>query len=220
MAESRPEDCCPEGGSHGGSAGALRTAFLITLLLFLVEVAGGLWTGSLALLADSAHMAVDLASLGLSLFAAWAASVTPGGGPVARRIEVKAALANGVLLWLVVGVLLREALQRWREPRDILVGPMLAVAVAGLAANLLSAYILHRGAKENLNLRGAFLHVLSDALGSVGVIVGGLVVATTGRPEADPLATVCVCVVILFASWRLIADSVRFLLDQRPQSTL
>ncbi|TPW20133.1 MAG: cation efflux system protein, CDF family, partial [Elusimicrobia bacterium] len=88
---------------------------------------GGLWTGSLALLADSAHMAVDLASLGLSLFAAWAASLTPGGGPVARRIEVKAALANGVLLWLVVGVLLREALQRWREPRDILVGPMLAV---------------------------------------------------------------------------------------------
>ena len=193
----------------------LVAAFAITFSLFVVEVFGGLWTGSLALLADSAHMAVDLAALGISIFASWAAGRP--GTPLsrARRVEVYAALANGVILWLVVGFLLREALQRWREPREILVGPMLAVAVAGLGANLVTAGILHRGSRDNINMRGAFLHVLSDALGSLGVIGGGIAVAVTGRPEADPLATVAVCLIILTASWRLVADSVRLLLEPK-----
>ena len=211
------EDCC-EGAGHGSSSRPLKLAFAVTALLFVVEVVGGLWTGSLALLADAAHMAVDLASLGLGLFAAWVAKRPPDPKRTFgyRRVEVLAALANGVGLWLAVGFLLREAVERFQNPAPILVGPMLAVAVAGLAANLLSAALLHRGAQDNMNVRGVFLHVLSDALGSLGVIVAGLVVAKTGRTEADPAATVFVCLVIVAASWRLVRDSIHILLEGTP----
>lgn len=212
------EACCDGGAGHGSATRPLTAAFVLTFLLFVAEVAGGLWSGSLALLADAAHMAVDLASLGLGLFAAWAAKRPPDPKRTFgyRRVEVLAALANGVGLWLAVGFLLHEALERWQAPTPIAVGPMLAVAVAGLAANLLSAALLHRGARENINLRGVFLHVLSDALGSIGVIVAGLVVAKTGRTEADPAATVFVCVVIVLASWRLVRDSIHILLEGTP----
>lgn len=212
------DSCCPADAARGGSSRPLQLAFLVTALLFVVEVAGGLWTGSLALLADAAHMAVDLASLGLGLFAAAVARRPPDPQRTFgyRRVEVLAALANGVGLWLAVGFLLREALERWRNPSPILVGPMLLVAVAGLAANLLSAALLRHGAKDDINLRGVFLHVLSDALGSLGVIVAGLVIARTGRLEADPAATVFVCAVIVLASWRLVRDSTHILLEGTP----
>lgn len=212
------EPCCEAGPAQASSSRPLTLAFLVTALLFVVEVAGGLWTGSLALLADAAHMAVDLASLGLGLFAAWVAKRPPDPKRTFgyRRVEVLAALANGVGLWLVVGFLLREALERWHNPPQILVGPMLAVAVAGLAANLFSAALLHRGSKMDMNVRGVFLHVLSDALGSVGVIVAGLFIAKTGRTEADPAATVFVCVVIVLASWRLVRDAIHILLEGTP----
>lgn len=212
------EACCHGEAGHGSSTRPLKAAFALTFLLCVAEVAGGLWSGSLALLADAAHMAVDLASLGLGLFAAWAAKRPPDPKRTFgyRRVEVLAALANGVGLWLAVGFLLHEALERWQAPTPIAVGPMLAVAAAGLAANLLSAALLHRGARENLNTRAVFLHVLSDALGSVGVIAAGLFVAKTGRTEADPLATVFVCVVIVAASWRLVRDSIHILLEGTP----
>lgn len=215
-----PEACCaPRAREGGGSSGPLKVAFALTAALFVAEVAGGLWTGSLALLADAAHMAVDLASLGLGLFAAWVSRRPPDPKRTFgyRRVEVLAALANGVGLWLVVGFLLREALERWRHPAPILVVPMLAVAVAGLAANLVSAAVLQRGARDNINLRAVMLHVLSDALGSVGVIVAGLVIARTGHLEADPAATFFVCIIIVLASWRLVRDSIHILLEGTPE---
>ncbi|MBI3297726.1 MAG: cation transporter [Elusimicrobia bacterium] len=212
------EECCAEAHAPRPGSGPLRFAFVLTAAVFAAEVVGARLTGSLALLADAAHMAVDLASLGLGLFAAWAANLPrdPKRTFGYRRVEVLAALANGVGLWITVGVLLNEAWARWANPRPILVGGMLGVAAVGLCANLVSAAVLHRGARDNINLRGVLLHVLSDALGSVGVIVAGVVIWRTGWTAADALATAFVCVVIAFASWRLVRDSIHILLEGAP----
>lgn len=213
------EACCPGGHAHEPSSVPLRLAFALTAVVFLAEVAGGLWSGSLALLADAAHMAVDLASLALGMFAAWAARRPPDPRRTFgyKRVEVLAALANGVGLWITVGILLREAWGRLHSPHPVMVGGMLAVAVLGLVTNLVVAVVLSRGARENINLRGVLLHVLSDALGSVGVIAAGLVIWKTGWTGADPLATVFVCAVIAVASWRLVRESTHILLEGAPE---
>ncbi|MFH1724601.1 MAG: cation diffusion facilitator family transporter [Elusimicrobiota bacterium] len=209
--------------SHGhGKAHAakpLGIAFGLTFFVFLIELAGGLWAGSLALLADAAHMAVDLAALGLGLFASWAAA-RPADAKRSfgyHRVEVLAALGNGVGLWIVVGVLLHEAWGRFSAPPAVRVPEMLGIAALGLLCNLVSGAVLYRSVKSNINLRAVFLHVASDALGSVGAIAAGLVMWSTGWMLADPLASVFICLVISVASFKLVRDSIHILLEGTPE---
>lgn len=199
--------------------GPLKTAFALTSAVFLAEAFGGVWFSSLALVADAAHMAVDLVALGLGLFAAWAAVQPPDlkRSFGYHRVEVLAALANGVGLWITVGILLREAWERLGHPRAVQVHGMLAVAFLGLACNLASAAVLYRGAKESLNLRAVLLHALSDALGSLGAIAAGLVMWRTGWMSADALATAFICVVISWASFELVRDATHILLEGVPE---
>lgn len=203
-------------GSHGGR-------LLFTLLLVagyaVAEVVGGFWTGSLALLADAGHMVSDVASLAVSLFAMWIARRRPTRQQTFGyyRAEILAALINGSLLFLVAGGILHEAWERWQNPQPILGGPMLWIASGGLAVNLLSLSLLHGERHENLNLRGAWLHVLGDALGSVAVIFAALLIWRFGWYGADPVASVLACLLILYSAWHLVSDAASVLMEHAPR---
>lgn len=210
------------GSRHAPDRGANKRALKLTLGLTsaftLAEVAGGILTGSLALLADAGHMLSDDFSLGLALFAIWLAErpPTPRRSFGYQRAEVLAALANGVTLVLISLWIFYEAYHRLQDPPEVLGGPMLAVAAAGLAVNVTGAYILGRGRGESLNVSAAFRHVLADLAGSVGVIVAALVILTTGWREADPLIGALIGVLVLASSWGILRDSLRILLEQAP----
>lgn len=206
------------GHADGHAIRPLVWAFAITFFIFLVELVGGVWSGSLALIADAMHMAVDLAAMGIGLFAAWAA-----GRPADdrrtfgyHRVEVLAALANGVALWIIVGVILHEAWLRYNAPQDIRVVEMIAIAAVGLLANLISAALLFKHSYGNMNVRGVMLHVLSDALGSVGAIAAGVALWMTGWKGADPIASVFICAIISIASFKLIREAIHILLEGAP----
>ena len=196
----------------------LQLAFALTFLYMLAEVVGGLLTGSLALLSDAAHMGTDVVGLGMALAAIHLASrPSPSHRTYGTyRLEVLAALANGVLLFGVAGYVLFEAYRRFREPPEVLGLPMLAVAVVGLIVNLVSFRLLTSGSKESLNVKGAFLEVLSDLVGSVGVIIAAIVVATTGWRYADPVIGAGIGLFILPRTWRLCAQAVRVLIEAAP----
>src|SRR5213079_3784003 len=164
------------------SRGRLTATLVLTVTFLVVEVLGALWTGSLALLADAGHMLTDVGGTALALFAIWIAGRTPTPAKTYGyyRAEILAALVNALVLLVVAGAILVEAYRRLRAPPDVLGGPMLAVAVVGLAANLGCAWLLHADAGSSLNVRGAYMHVLGDALSSVGVVVAALVVVGTG----------------------------------------
>ena len=212
-------------GEHGVSSsaagrhkGPLLIAFGLTFTYMIAEVVGGLATGSLALLSDAAHMGTDVVGLGMALAAIHLASRP---APAHRtygtyRLEVLAALANAVLLFGVAGYVLYEAWQRLTDPPEVLGVPMLVVAVVGLLVNLASFRLLTAGAKESLNVKGAFLEVLSDLLGSVGVIVAAVVVATTGWRYADPIIGAGIGLFILPRTWKLCAQAVRILIEAAP----
>jgi cobalt-zinc-cadmium efflux system protein len=191
-----------EHGTHGreGSSRALAIVLAITASFTVVEVAGGLLTGSLALLADAGHMLSDNLSLGLALFAAWLAGrpATPERSFGYRRAEILAALANGVALVAISIWIFVEAISRFREPTEVLGVPMLAVAALGLVVNAAGALILSRSGGESLNVEGAMRHVIADALGSVGAM------AAAG-------------VIILGSSWTLLRDSTNVLLEATPR---
>jgi cobalt-zinc-cadmium efflux system protein len=197
---------------------ALSVALALVACFLVVEVVVGLIADSLAVLADAGHMLSDAASLALALFAAWLAGrpPTPQRSFGYRRAEILAALANGVLLVVVAIWIFVEAARRFSDPPDVAGGWVLAVGVTGLAANLLAAGVLHRRGSSSLNVRGALLHVLADVLGSVGVIVAGLVVLVTGWELADPLVALLIGVLILASSWRLLSESVGILLEATP----
>ncbi|MGH8071648.1 MAG: cation diffusion facilitator family transporter [Candidatus Entotheonellia bacterium] len=191
---------------------ALTGGFLVT------EVVGGLWTGSLALLADAGHMLTDVGGLSMSLLAVWFAQKPPSSANTYGyfRMEILASLANGVVLFLVAGYILYEAFRRIWEPSEILSGPMLIIAAIGLGVNLLSMWLLHEGAGESLNLRGAYLEVLSDALGSVGVIVAAVIIQTTGFSLADPLIAGAIGLFILPRTWGLMQQAIHILMEGVP----
>lgn len=197
----------------------LRLALIVTAVWFVVELISGFYTNSLALLADAAHMLTDLAALTLSLFAlkisALPATNRKTFGYV--RAEILAALANGVILVLVGLFIAYEAYQRLFEPPAVKSTAMLLVAAVGLAANLVAARLLAHSNLENLNLRGAFLHVLGDILGSIGAILAGIIMALKGWYLADPVVSIIVSGLILFSSWRLLRDSVDVLLEGTPR---
>lgn len=196
----------------------LAAAFLLTGVIFIAELAGGWWTGSLALLSDSAHMAVDLSALGMALLAARLKCMPPDPRRTFgyERVEVLAALVNGLLLMVAVGAILKEAFDRLVTPSPVMAGPMLAIAVLGLIANLVSGLLLHPHSGDNINIRAAFLHVTLDALGSVGAIAAAIVMLATGWTRADPCASALICCVVIFTAVLLVRDSAHILLEGAP----
>jgi len=207
------------GHSHGAGKRALAFVFALTTAFLAVEVVGGLLTGSLALLADAAHMASDAVSLGLALFAVWLAErpATPRRSFGYKRAEILAALANGVTLVVVSVWIFVEAFARLQDPTPILGGWMMAVAVVGLAINVTGAYVLSRSGGESLNVEGALRHVMADLFGSVGVIVAAGVILLTGWRYADPIISVVIGVLILGSSWKLLRESTNILLESTPK---
>ncbi len=198
---------------------AVVYAFAITALFFLVELAGGWWTGSLALIADAMHMAIDLLGLGMTLFAAYASRLPPDAKRTFgyKRVEVLAALGNGVGLWVVTGIIIREAWSRFVFPTPIAAGEMMGIAAVGLLANATSGLLLYQGSKSNINLRGAFLHVATDAAGSAAAIVAAAVIIRTRWYQADACASVFICLGIILTSYWLLRDSVHILLEGAPR---
>jgi cobalt-zinc-cadmium efflux system protein len=199
--------------------GRLTAVFVITLAVLLVEVVGAVLSGSLALLADAGHVLADGAGIGLALlairFAARPASPQRTFGYY--RLEILAAVVNAVLLFGVAGFVLVEAWRRLTDPPEVASGLMLAVACFGLVANAVSMWLLRRGQAESLNLRGAYLEVWGDLLGSLAVLAAAGVIAATGFQAADPLASALIGVLILPRTWRLLRDAVDVLLEAAPK---
>jgi len=200
------------------SRGALFTTLGLTVTFMLIEFAAGLWTGSLALVADAGHMLTDAGALALALFASWIAArpPTPAKTYGYYRAEILAALVNAVVLLAVAGVVLYEAWRRIVAPAPVLGVPMAMVAAVGLAVNVTGAWLLHRGAHESLNVRAAYLEVLSDALSSLAVLVAATVVITTGLTVADPLASAAIALLIVPRTWGLLRQAVNVLLEGTP----
>ena len=198
----------------------LALTLALTTTFMVVEVVGGLLTGSLALLADAGHMLSDSASLALALFAFWLSGrpATPGRSFGYKRAEILAALANGVALVAISVWIFIEAYRRLQDPPEILGGWMMLVAVVGLVVNVAGALILSRSEGESLNLQGALRHVLADVAGSVGAIAAALVIIFTGWRYADPLISALIGVLVLASSWTLLRDSINILLEASPRS--
>jgi len=203
---------------HHHAGGSLKTALTITATFLVAEFIGALYTNSLALLADAGHMLTDVAALSLSLFAIRFASrrATPRMTYGFHRVEILAALVNGVFLVLVALYIFYEAFNRIKTPEVVKADWMLVVAVIGLLANLTSAWVLFGKHHESLNVRGAFFHVLTDALGSLGAILASIAILVSGYTLADPLISVVVAVLILWSSWIVIRDAVDILLEGTP----
>jgi cobalt-zinc-cadmium efflux system protein len=191
----------------------------LTLAFTAVEIVGGLLTGSLALLADAAHMLSDNLALGVALLAVWLAGrpSTPERSFGYQRAEILAAFVNGLLLLALAVWIFVEAWGRLSDPPEVLAGWVAVVAVAGLAVNLAAAAILHRGGHDTLNMRAALRHVLADAIGSAGVLVAAFIILFTGWRYADPLAGMAIALLILASSWTILRDSVHILLEGAPR---
>lgn len=190
----------------------------MTAGFMVVEFTGGLIANSLALMADAGHMLGDVGALGLSVFALTLARrpPTPDKSFGYLRMEILAALANGVTLVVISVLIFWQAWRRFLEPQPIEGGLMLVVAVAGLLVNVVAAVLLHRSSHHNLNVRGAYLHVVGDLLGSLAAITAAIIILTTGWLPADPLISCVVGALILIGSWRLVRESVDVLLEATP----
>ncbi len=214
----RGDALAPSGQAHG--RGQRRLAFVLALVLgySAIEFVGGAWTGSLALLSDALHMVSDSAALALSLLAGFLAS-----RPAQKRrtfgnsrVEILAALANGVALAVVALFISVNALERYLSPREVAGAGLFAIAAGGLAINLLALYLLEGERHGSLNLRGAFLHVASDTLASVGVCLAGIGIWTLGWLWLDPAVSLVVSALVLWSAWQLIRDALDILMETVP----
>ena len=196
----------------------LRRVLLLTGVFMVVEVIAGLFTGSLALLADAGHMLTDVAALSLSAFAMWMAGKpsTPENTYGYHRAEILAAVVNAVVLLFLAIWILYEAYDRFREPTQVLGLPMLLVGLVGLAVNLASMKLLDGHVDESLNVRSAYLEVVSDAISSLGVILGGAIILTTGWVLIDPLLSVGISFFIVWRTWALLSQAVHVLMEGVP----
>lgn len=196
----------------------LWITFGLTFAYFIVEVVGGLLTNSLALLADAAHMLTDVGGLALALFAAWMSSrpATTAKAYGYYRVEIVAALVNASVLFIMAFYILYEAYRRFQQPPEVDSLPMLGVAAVGLIINLIGMWLLRSTAKESLNMQGAFLEVVSDLLGSIGVIVASMIMWLTGWWYADPIFSVVIGLFILPRTWKLMRQAVDVLLEATP----
>ncbi len=204
---------------HGHSGGRdLLIALSITLLMMVVEIVGGLLANSLALLSDAGHMLTDNLSLLLSFFAMRFATLPATERKTFGfyRLEILAALVNGIVLVLISFVIIYQAYLRLLRPEPVAGGLMLGVAAIGLVANVVGALVLMRHEKTNLNIRGAYLHILGDTLSSIGVVVGGGIIILTGWSIIDPILSILISLVIVYGAWSLVAESVNVLLESTP----
>jgi cobalt-zinc-cadmium efflux system protein len=202
-----------------GSLFRLKLALVLTFIYMLVEAVGGWLANSLALLADAGHMLTDVAALALTLAAIWFAS-----RPATRkktygyyRTEILAAFINGIALVLLSVWIIVEAVERWQSPQQVDGDQMTMIAVGGLVVNIIAAYLLHSDHKHDLNMRGAWLHVMGDMLGSVAAIAAGLLIIGFGWYWADPICSIFISVVIIVSALRLIMESVNVLLEGTPK---
>jgi cobalt-zinc-cadmium efflux system protein len=206
-------------GANEKNLRRVMIALVLTGVFMVVEVIGGIISGSLALLADAGHMLTDTMALALAAMAFQVCKRPPDGKLTFgyQRFQILAAFVNGLSLLAVVGWILYEAIRRFIEPNEILGETMLAVAAAGLLVNVFSFAVLHSGDQENLNIRGAALHVAGDLLGSVAAIVAALVIIYTGWTLIDPILSVAVAALILKSAWALVKRSGHILLEGAPE---
>ncbi|HEV7373890.1 MAG TPA: cation diffusion facilitator family transporter [Pyrinomonadaceae bacterium] len=207
--------------SHGRAARSRRSLSIVlglTAVYMLAEAVGGWMTGSLALLADAGHMLTDVAALALALIAVWFGSrpATSSKTFGYYRLEILAALINGVALVLISFLIFYEAYKRWAHPPQVKSGLMILIATGGLIINLICAWLLHGDHKDDLNMRGARLHIIGDALGSVGAIAAGALMWLYGWYAADPLFSSLIGLLIVWSSWHLIRESTNVLLEGTP----
>ncbi len=204
--------------SHRAGARRLALTLGLSAVYLIVEVVGGIVSGSLALLADAGHMLSDVAALALSLVAMRIAHRPPTLRRTYgyHRAEILAALANGAALVAIAALIAREAVERFAHPSDVRAGLMLAVASGGLVINLLSLALLHRDRAASLNLRGAWLHVLTDTLGSVQAMAAGALIAWFGWRWADPLASLLIALLVAYSAWGLVRESITILMEGVP----
>lgn len=196
----------------------LWIALLLAASYLTVEVVGGVWTHSLALLADAGHMLTDVGGLALALIAIWFSEkpATPERTYGYYRGEILAALANGVVLIVISIYILFEAYRRFQQPPEVAGGTMLVVAGIGLIVNVVGLFVLRGGAQSSLNVKGAYFEVLSDMLSSLGVIIAALVIWRTGWRYADPLVSAAIGLFILPRTWNLISEAIGVLLEGTP----
>ena len=202
---------------HGGAGSQLKFALLFTLGFAAVEAVGGWWAGSLALLGDAGHMVTDSAALALAALAAWLSKKPPTERHSygLLRAEVVAALINGLFMLLVVGGIVYAAIGRLTNPPPVAGGTVMVIAAIGLVVNIIVAYVLHHG-EQDLNVRGALLHVLGDLLGSVAALVAGAVIYFTGWTLIDPLLSMLICLLILYSGLRLLRDVLHVIMEGVP----
>jgi cobalt-zinc-cadmium efflux system protein len=201
-----------------GRTRLLTAALLLTFVYMIVEAVGGWFTNSLALIADAGHMLTDVAALGLTLAAIWfgARPATARKTFGYYRLEILAAFVNGIALVLLSIWVIYEAVTRWQSPPPINGFRLTVIAVGGLLVNVIAAKLLHSGHKHDLNIRGAWLHVMGDLLGSATAIAAGVLIIAAGWLWADPLCSVLISLIIIFGAWRLIMESVNVLLEGTP----
>jgi len=197
---------------------AVRISLGIIGTFFLVEAIGGWLTNSLALLADAGHLLTDVGALALALMAFWFAArpISPTRTYGYYRVEILAALANGLTLWLVAGYILWQAYQRLLEPPEVSSGPMLLIAFIGFLAQLAAAAVLHGSADESLNTRAAFMHVATDAVQSTGVIIAGALMLRFGWYIADPIISIIIALLIAYTGGRIVFQAIHVLLEGTP----
>lgn len=208
--------------ARSGNKKALALALGITAGIMLLEFFGGLFTNSLALIADSGHMLSDTVSLALSLAAIWCAGKAASANKTYGyyRFEIIVAFINGITLFIMAGFIVYEAIERFYEPPKVQGGWMLMIAAIGLAANILSAWVLNRNAdvEGNLNMKSAYMHVIGDALGSVGAILAGLLILLFDWTIADPIISVIVALLILRSAWGILQNSLHILMEGTPEA--
>ena len=196
----------------------LLIVLALTAAYMLAEAFGGWWTGSLALLADAGHMLTDVAALALALMAVWFGSrpATPSKTFGYHRLEILAALVNGVALVVMALLIFYQAYERWHDPREVESNLMIVVACGGLFVNLACAWLLHGDHHDDLNMHGAWLHIMGDALGSVGAIIAGVLMSAYGWYRADAAFSAGIALLIVWSSWHLIRESTNVLLEGTP----
>ena len=218
MATARSADCIQLPRGPSARLPRLRLVLVLTATFMVVEAVGGWISGSLALLADAGHMLTDVGALALSLLTAWIAQRPADASKTYGylRWEILAALVNGAALFGIAAWVVVEAVQRIQDPQPIRTGLFLAVAALGLAVNLIGLGLLHGSRHGSLNVRGAYLHVMGDALGSVGALAAAGIIALTGWTTADPIASIVLSLLILAGAWRLLRESTDILLESVP----
>lgn len=212
---------CEEHHHHNGhnNKKSLLIVLCITSFYMIAEFVGGYFTNSLALTADAGHMLADVAALGLSFFALW---LSTKKAPIEKtfgyyRAEIFAAFINGVTLIFIASLIIYEAYQRITMAQQIDAVAMTAIASGGLIINIIGAWLLHRGSKENLNIKGAFLHVIGDLLGSIGAIIAGILVYGWNLYIADPIVSILIAVLVLYSSINITNSAVHILMESAPK---